>query len=376
MVGMDYLLFMFIVCVIAFFFLYIRGNYYLREGFTSTFTEDHNYDKMDYASDEKAKAKKMAQQHALSEYNTTGVRSDLVGDLPYATTPIQSIDDYEYSMIFKEEGSRVAGKRAISDAMSRYPLDWSAQPPSSQLFQERLEGFVDAVSRDAAPVNTSQFNSISGKQEQPPNQEALEEAEKKLLATYNPEHTKDLLHYSLNDTKRLLKQVYAKKGLIPVIEKSSQGTNVFEVVETREINPTIVWEDDPIAEVDRQIIRGENRIEVPLYAKDTAAGLDPFFEPRQPTTMGKHDYTKWTPGLERSFAPTYTGNGWASGPSSYNYTATKDYDFTNKPSTGGNYVFSTDPKGPISNSPKSGPLQDPTCKAGRYSTATGGICTG
>jgi hypothetical protein len=306
---MNNLLFMLIICVVVFLYLYISGNYYLREGFT----DDSNYDRRDVApgADERKKAQEMAKFHALGVYNTTGVRSDLVGDLPYATDPIQSIDDYEYSMIFQNEGSRVAGKRAISDAMSRYPLDWSAQPPSSQLFQEKLDAFVDAVAADSAPVNTKEFNSISGQLEQPPDKDAMDDAEKKLLATYKPEDTKDLLHYSMNDTKKMLKKIYAKKGLIPVIEESKQGNNVFEVVETKEINPTIVWEDDPISEVDRQIIRGENRIEVPLYARDTAAGLDPFFEPRQPTTMGKHDYTKWTPELERSFAPTYTGNGWA-----------------------------------------------------------------
>jgi len=304
MIGMDHLVLMLLVCGVAFLILYIRGNYYLREGFE---TDDTNYDRM-----EVSKAKKMAQMHAMSQYNTTGVRSDLVGDLPYATNPIQSVDDYEYSAIFENEGSRVAGKRAISDAMSRYPFEWASQPPSSALFQEKLEEFVDAVARDSAPVNTKEFKSISGEQEVPPDKDAMEDEEKKLLATYKPEDTKDLLHYSLNDTKRLLKQIYAKKGLIPVIQESKQaGPNVFEVVETKEINPTIVWEDDPISEVDRSIIRGENRIEVPLYAKDTAAGLDPFFEPRETTRMGKHDYTKWTPELERSFAPTYTGNGWA-----------------------------------------------------------------
>jgi hypothetical protein len=301
---MDYLLLMLIVCALAFSVLYIRGNYYLREGFA---TEDTEYDRM-----EESKAQRMARMHAMSQYNTTGVRSDLVGDLPYATDPIQSVDDYEYSMVFQTEGSRVLGKRAISDAMSRYPLDWSAQPPSSQLFQDKLDGFVDAVARDSAPVDTSEFNSISGKQEVPPDMDKIEDDERKLLSTYKPEETKDLINYSLNDTKKMLKQIYAKKGLIPIVQKSKQaGPNVFEVVETKEINPTIVYEDDPISEVDRNIIRGENRIEVPLYARDTAAGLDPFFEPRQPTTMGKHDYTKWTPELQRSFAPTYTGNGWA-----------------------------------------------------------------
>ena len=317
--GMDTISIMLLIFSAVFLFLYITGKYYLREGFS---TDDTNYDKMD--TDERAKAQRMAQLHAPGIYNTTGIRSDLVGDHPYATDPIQTVDDYEYSMIFQNEGSRVAGKRAISDAMSRYPMDWSAQPPSSQLFQEKLEGFVNAVAADSAQVNTNEFNSISGKSEQPPDKDALEDAEKKLLATYNPEHTKDLLHYNLKDTKKLVKKMYAKKGLEAVIEKSNQGTNVFEIVETKELNPTIVWEDDPISEVNRNIIRGENRIEVPLYASDTAAGLDPFFEPRQPTTMGKHDYTKWTPGLERSFAPTYTGNEF--GESGYFQTTAEPLD--------------------------------------------------
>jgi len=324
---MDYISFMLLICSVAFLVLYIRGKYYLREGFESSgpytafYKQLSNYDQMDSSREaqldtspqgqETIKARHMSHQHALADFNTSGVRSDLVGDLPYAVDPIQSVDDYEYSMVFQNEGSRDAQKRAISDAMSRYPIEWSSLPPSSQLFQEKLEQFVDAAARDSAPANTERFNSISGTQEQPPDLDALEEAEKKLLATYRPEHTEDLLHYSLNDTKKMLHTIYVKKGLIPIVQQSKQGENVFEVVETREINPKIVWEDDPTSEVDRQIIRGENRIEVPLYAKDTAAGLDPFFEPRQPTTIGKQDYTKWTPELERSFAPTYTGNGWA-----------------------------------------------------------------
>ena len=162
-----------------------------------------------------------------------------------------------------------------------------------------------------APVNDSQYDSVSGEAEQPEDTQQMDEDERKLLQTYKPESTKDLLHYSMMDAKQLARRLYKKKGLIPIIEPSKQGDNVFEIVEVKEIHPKIVWEDDPTSEVDRQIIRGENRIEVPLYARDTAAGLDPFFEPRQPTTMGKHDYTKWTPELQRSFAPTYTGNGWA-----------------------------------------------------------------
>ena len=56
--------------------------------------------------------------------------------------------------------------------------------------------------------------------------------------------------------------------------------------------------------------RGEEVIEVPYTASDVAAGLDPFFEPRSSVRDGKFDYTQWTPGLERMFAPTYPIKEW------------------------------------------------------------------
>ena len=296
---MDYILFIFFICLGAYVVLYILGRYYLLEPFTSGETE---------------RARKMAAMHAApSTYNTTGIREDLVGDLPYATNPIMRLDDYEYSMIFQSEGNRDAQRRSISDAMSRYPSDWCALPPSAALFQTSQEGFTNAVARDqaAAPADVSEFDSISGTAEQPPDMDAIEEEEKKLLAMYKPEDTKDLIHYSLKDAERLVKKMYEKRGLVADVQKSKQGENVFEIVEVTPKNPVIVWEDDPISPRDRETIRGENRINVPITVNDMSAGLDPFYEPNSSTRLGKNDYTKWTPGLERQFAPTYTGSGWA-----------------------------------------------------------------
>ena len=62
-------------------------------------------------------------------------------EMPYASTPIESVDDYEYNLVFQNEGNREIGKRQISNAMFRYPLDWSVQPPSSAVFQQGLEAF-------------------------------------------------------------------------------------------------------------------------------------------------------------------------------------------------------------------------------------------
>ena len=72
-----------------------------------------------------------------------------------------------------------------------------------------------------------------------------------------------------------------------------------------------MWEDDVKTERDVMTQRGEEVIEVPYTATDMAAGLDPFFQSRRGVRDGKYDYTEFTPGLERMFAPTYPIKSWA-----------------------------------------------------------------
>ena len=249
-------------------------------------------------------------------FNTDGspkTRANSFQSMPENPSKEPRPDEYEISAVFQNQGSREASQQQISDAMTRYPLDWCARPPSDQLFQTKREGFTDQVSKEMtqAPVNDSQYDSVSGEAEQPEDTQQMDEDERKLLQTYKPESTKDLLHYSMMDAKQLARRLYKKKGLIPIIEPSKQGDNVFEIVEVKEIHPKIVWEDEVQNPEYRDNLRGEGIIEVPQVVNDTAAGLDPFFEPRATVRMDRHDYTKWTPGLERTFAPTYTGNGWA-----------------------------------------------------------------
>ena len=131
------------------------------------------------------------------------------------------------------------------------------------------------------------------------------------MQTYKPESSKGLLQYSVDDVKTLLEKIYSKKGLIPVIEQSKQGQNIWEITELKEKNPHIVWEDEVETERQKMKNRGEEVIEVPYTASDVAAGLDPFFQARQSPRDGKYDYTKFTPGLERMFAPTYPIKSWA-----------------------------------------------------------------
>jgi len=232
---------------------------------------------------------------------------------PYLMNPIDDLDDYELSLVFQNQGSKTASRKQISDAMTRYPMDWSVQPPNSQYFQDNEAKFQKQLQENMEnPPVTSFYKEVNGSDMTPPDTEAIDEEERKILQTYKPESSKGLLQYSVNDVKALLEKVYTRKGLIPVIEKSKQGENVWEITELKEKDPKIVWQDeiekDTVREAQRQ--RGEEIIEVPYTASDVAAGLDPFFQARNTVRDGKYDYTQWTPGLERMFAPTYPIKAW------------------------------------------------------------------
>jgi hypothetical protein len=232
---------------------------------------------------------------------------------PYLMNPIDDLDDYELSLVFQNQGSKTESRKQISDAMTRYPMDWVVQGPDSQNFQDNQAKYDKKLEEDAKnPPPTKIYNKIDGADMTPPNIQAMDDEEKKILQTYKPECSKGLLQYSLDDVKGLVDKIYGKKGQIPIIEKSKQAENVWEITEVKEKNPHIVWEDDLERETERQKMeqRGEEMIEVPYTASDVAAGLDPFFQARNPTRDGKYDYYKWTPGLERMFAPTYPIKAW------------------------------------------------------------------
>ena len=212
--------------------------------------------------------------------------------------PVQpSQDTYEMSAIYNNRGSKPASKKQLNDAMARYPLDWAAQGSDSQMFQEGMKKYEKDMETNPSQVKPFQEDLTDMLL---PDSSALEDEERKILQTYKPASSKGLLHYSVHDVKHLLDKVYAKRGLIPVIKKSKQGENVWEIVEVKEKNPKIVWEDDVTR--DKMAQRGEDMIEVPYTASDMAAGLEPFMNKRTCVRTGKHDIFE-NEELNRSFEP-------------------------------------------------------------------------
>lgn len=209
--------------------------------------------------------------------------------------PVQpSQDTYDMSAVYNNRGSKPASKKQLNDAMARYPLDWAAQGPDSQMFQEGMKKYEKDMETNPSQVKPFQEESTDMLL---PDSSILEDEERKLLQTYKPVSSKGLLHYSVHDVKHLLDKVYAKRGLIPVIAKSKQGENIWEIVEVKEKNPKIVWEDDVH---EKMTMRGEDTIEVPYTASDIAAGLEPFMNKRDRVRTGKYDVFENTE-LNRSF---------------------------------------------------------------------------
>jgi hypothetical protein len=290
---MTSLITIFVLLIIGYLVLYFGGRKYLE-----TFQESE-YKKQRFQPD--------------GEPNDRMNMTAIPPEKPYLMNPIDSLDDYEASVIFQNQGSKEASKKQISDAMTRYPMDWTVQGPNSQYFQENQEDYNKQLQENAnKPPVTSFYKEVDGSDMKMPDYDKQEEEERKILQTYKPKCTKDLLEYNVDDVKSLVDKVFDKKGLIPVLERSKQGSNVWEIIEVKEKNPKIVWEDDIENQTQRETMekRGEDVIEVPYTASDLAAGLDPFFQPRNSVRDGKYDYTQWTPGLERMFAPTYPVKAW------------------------------------------------------------------
>ena len=233
-------------------------------------------------------------------------------DAPYVKKAILDVDDYEYNMIFQNEGDREMTKALQNKLQSQYPMDWSTQPPSSVHFQvgkkQMLESFANAPAF-ATQKGENPYKEISGNSMTPPDTSIEEMEERKILQTYKPKNIGDLTTYNLEDAKDLIHKIYDAKGLIP--EVSHKDGNVYEIIGTRRKDEKIVYEDEeaPAQQAPVQAA-GESTITVPPVAADISAGLDPFFTPSASTKLDRWDYTKFTPGLERMFAPTYPTAEW------------------------------------------------------------------
>ena len=229
---------------------------------------------------------------------------------PYTTDPINSLDQYENEAVYANEGDRELKQTELNRLTRRYPLDWSGLPPNSSKFQSEQAKYLEGFSTDV-PANESQYNDIGPGNLTPPDTLAMEKEEQRILKSYQPKKAEDLTTYDIDDAQALIDKIYQPKGLVPTVVRKEN--NVFEVVSTRSMKNKLEYEDDlhdAPASNRPTTSAGEATITVPPVATETAAGHDTFYEPTTSTRADRSDYTKWTPGLERMFAPTYPTTDW------------------------------------------------------------------
>ena len=228
---------------------------------------------------------------------------------PYEQQSIQNLDDYEYNLIYTNEADRVLKKELRDKLMSQYPMHWTTYPPSSSQFQAGYrESFQNA--KQDVPDDAKPYENISGSMMQPPDMGEIEKEERKILQTYRPEFPPKAQMYDDRDANTLIKKIYDAKGLIPVV-KHKDGTNVYEIVGTRRKNEKIVYEDEEgVALQGANTSTGEGVVPVVSGVNElTTSSRDQFYGGGQ-GSANSWQYTAWTPGLERVFAPTKPKQNW------------------------------------------------------------------
>jgi hypothetical protein len=238
---------------------------------------------------------------------------------PFAQTPINKLDDYEYTRVFgleraprNSEESRQAKDAGIAEQV----LDWANLPFNSEERAAKEQEFITGVKSNMTkdPKTGVFFKNLEGQSVMPPDEEALQERERGILAAYRP--TEVGKHVVDNETERvgkLVSELYANDpNWEPVVEKT--GENRWEV---RELIPKARkerWEDEDSITVEDVLQQGVNP---DIKMTITGGGSDdPYFDKagvvdRDNKRFWKYeDFRKWTPGLERMFAPTNDTGNW------------------------------------------------------------------
>lgn len=228
---------------------------------------------------------------------------------PFYDKPINSLDDYEYNMVFENENDRELTDETRNKLMSQYPMDWTVQPPSSIHFNE---GIQKEEKKKPQQLDTSMYANVENTNFTPPDLDSIEMKERKALKTYVPKGPSDMKTYNVDDAYTLIKNIYDAKGLDPEIHHR-KDTNIYEIIGTRNKNEKIEYEDDlgdSIASEEAVPSQNESTTHVSQATQDYLYDSDPFYNTANRTRTGRNNYNQWTPGLERQFAPTYTTTQW------------------------------------------------------------------
>jgi hypothetical protein len=263
-------------------YLYLRGKYYLVETYGNVIMEDDSarpYDTRPIMS--------------VTDYDDTG--DSTPNPLPY-DDPVRKALEMDIIAANRAEKSSAIRRNRLNAIQYKT----SRLPPDSQV---RVQDEVNWV---ATPAVLEGFSTIEATAFNPPDKDAIESKERQFLATYVPKTSADLNTYSIEDADTLIKKIYKERKQVPSYRKREED-GVYEVYEVKDENPVIVWEDEVASAT--TVGMPHNEVKVPVIP-DQSTLIDPYFEPMGRGKLNRADYTVFTPGLERMFAPTNPTTNW------------------------------------------------------------------
>jgi len=248
---------------------------------------------------------------------------DVEDEQTYALTPIKKLDDYEFSRVFQvEKEKRNQLERTTVNALTaQRQWDWSQLPFNSEyragqegfMNQKRMGGFTETVTEPF-------YSSISGEDGAPQDTVEYDEREQAILQQYAPKKTEELMNHDKADVEVLVKKLYENDpDWEPVLEKKNGiDFEVTGLVPKRKKSDG-EFEDEHIPSIAEAIETGltDRKVETTITPGfDPVKRQDPYFDKGgvidyEGDRFYKYDnFSKWTPGLERMFAPTFDQNDW------------------------------------------------------------------
>ena len=284
--------------------------------------------------------------NSLAEYDDPSSDGMLLTDLNSDNTEIDAISNNEGERDGKQESKYIKNQR-----MFDRKFEWSSNLPPSSIVQQiqqskwnatlnetaaqfkgsgsaptasastkegfqskgRTEGFLGEINGGAAgqvKKTGDVYEDIDGSNLQPVDTTKLEQEERAILNTFEFKRSaSDIGSYNPDDVAELLDKYYSKQGKTAYYVKRDDGA--YEVFETEEKKAKVVYEEEE-PDVAREELGDDmtDTITVPKGVAQYSSKLDPFFEPRQAMRANRQDYTAFTPGLERMFAPTEPTQQW------------------------------------------------------------------
>lgn len=259
-----------------------------------------------------AGVKRETATRAVLDFNTADEETS-------AKTPINKLDDYEYSRVEQSERpsrNELSGE-VKSALMEQHTLDWANLPFNSEARAASEDTFIAGRSENMwkDPKTGVFFKNMEGGDILPPDEEATKQREARILASYRPtDLTEHKVDRETESVAKLVNQIYAgDKHWQPVVSRT--GENKWEVTELIPKARKETWEDAQAVSValatEKGLVTPKPEVNIMNRLQD-----DPYFDKSGVADNANNrfwnykDFNKWTPGLERMFAPTMDERKW------------------------------------------------------------------